>query len=975
MTSRRIDQLLAFVGAVLIMLSSYQLFFSRKGSYEGATLGHLSALEKVVKIKRARALDWVDSYANDLVTENQMIYTDELSRAEVKFAGGQKLIINENSLVRIRSRGKDNELDIGRGTVRATLAEHESFIFKLNGKDYTLRGKDADVEINVQNDKGEIGVVSGKVELEQDGKVTSLDEKTALIVEGDKATTKVVAYTVTAPVRGSTSHIGEESSDIRFAWSGEATGKILLSRNPDLSEPQSLSVSGNAHTQKLSPGHYYWKLEGTAGDSLVSDFHVVKEVAPEILRPKDGETIDLFVDQDGNRIVRLEWDGEDGNYLVEHRGSGNTQNKYIDIGVEGNEFSWRVKLDTPERPHAIWSPLQKVKVREHLFPKLPANLNPDGVEYQSFSKTPEDVEISWASTFPVDLEIDHGGSTENLQVSGSSFVLKPKAAGKYKWRVRARDEFARASSWTEWKDFTIVDLSGEKNAEGIQRIQLSRPDQEVTFGWEGRGTNVFELSRDRSFSEVILTKEVKGSETKLSVPRTGTYYWRSREFRKDGTLHVSEPKKVIIEPVPAPTKPEALPPMEVPLEHSEPVTTFFDYFFSPAYADDVFGLARITLPEREHVKQYVLRIFRKGEEKPLVEQKLTERTFLWKEALPGEYDFQYAVVDYFDRQSPFSDRSTLIVKDSQGPARPLLISPIRLEKITTPEVTYRWGESARAKKYRLSLFKDEAMKEKIFEEEVMSPELVSRKDLADGNYYWQTIAVDERGEKTPSSVGRFVYEKAEEKKEGKDEVIAVPDFAPDWWKNRRSRAHIAWAPSKDTYKFDDDDKSGKIDGNTLLGIEGRATLFREKWIFSGELLRQSGKVFKNESYSFTHATVDAGWIIRDGKHTFSAGPVLGFAMGLSYAISGDTVKAAGVSGAVYGIAGRSFHSLTPKLSAEGKLSYMTGAIGEFELSGNFLKKLNDYYLVLGAGIVNRSYSRNEGEQSSLKLNAGIGREF
>lgn len=972
MTSRRIDQWLSFVGAVLILMSSYQLFFSHKGSYEGATLGHVSALEKVVKIKRARALDWVDAFANDLVTENQMIYTDELSRAEVRFSGGQKLIINENSLVRIRSRGKDNELDIGRGTVRATLAEHESFIFKLNGKDYTLRGKDADVEINLHDNVGEIGVVSGTVELEQDGKTTKLDEKTALVVEGEKSSTKILAYTISVPERGKTIYTGGESSTVGFTWTGEADGKILLSQSPDLSGAETFGVTGNGYSKALSPGHYYWKLEGTKGDSLISDFRIVKEVPPEILRPKDGETIDLFVDKDGNRTVRLEWEGEGENFVVDHQGNTRTQNKYLDISAEGNEFTWKVKIDSPERPEAAWSAPQKIKVRTHLFPEVPVNLNPDGVEYQSFSKQPEDVEISWASSFATDLEIERAGTTESIRPEGSSYIFKPNSGGKYKWRVRGRDEFSRTSAWTEWKEFSIVDLSGEKNAEGIQRIQLTRPDQEVTFGWEGKGTNVFELSRDRSFHEVIISKEINGTETKLSVPRTGTYYWRSREFRKDGTINVSEPKKVIIEPVPAPVKPEALPPMEVPLEHAEPTTTFFSFFLNSAYADDVFGVARITLPEREHVKQYVLRIYRKGEDKPLVEQKLTERTFLWKEALPGEYDFQYAVVDYFDRQSPFSDRSSLVVREAEGPARPLLISPIRLEKVTTPEVVYRWGHAERAKKYRFSLYRDEAMKEKVFEKETSSPELSSREEIADGTYYWQTEAIDERGDKTPSSVGRFVYEKREEKKE---EIIAVPDIAPDWWKNRRDRAHIAWAPSHDSYKFKGDDKSGKIDGTALMGIEGRATFFREKWIYSGEFLRQSGKVFKKESYSFMKGTVDAGWILKSGKHTFTAGPALGFAMGQSYSITGDVVKASGVSGAVYGVVGRSFHSFTPKFFAEGKLSYLLGAVTEMEISGNFLRKMSDYYLVLGAGIVNRQYSKNNGEQSSLKLNAGIGHEF
>jgi hypothetical protein len=536
------------------------------------------------------------------------------------------------------------------------------------------------------------------------------------------------------------------------------------------------------------------------------------------------------------------------------------------------------------------------------------------------------------------------------------------------WRMRGADKFGRASSWSDWKEFAIVDMTGEKDGEGIQRIKLKRPDQQVTFGWEeGSGTHIFELSTDKTFANIISRKEITGSETKLTVPKTGTYYWRSRQYRKDGTFQISEPKKVIIEPVPAPGKPEALPSMEIPLERTEATTSFFAHFIASAYADDVFGIARINLPQRENTKFFILRIYRKGESEPLIEDKLSGPVFVWKNALPGEYDFQYAVVDFFDRQSPFSDRSTLTIKESVGPSRPLLISPIRLEEVRGPKVAFRWGHADRAKKYSFILSNTEDLKTKIHEEKMTAPEFILDKKLPEGTYFWQVKAIDESGESTPSSVGRFIHIPP------KEEVIAVPDFPGDWV--LRNRAYVAWAPSSDTYKFKEGDLSGKIDGNAIMGLEARGNIFKEKWIYSAEFLRQSGKVYKEETYSLMKLTVDAGWILKSGKHTFSAGPSVGFGMGQSYSISQSEVKANGVSGAMYGGVIRSFHQLGPVWNAEGKLSYLMGSLSEMEIGGNVLRSMKNYYIVLGAGIVNREYTKNDGEQSSLKLNAGIGREF
>ena len=968
--------MLSLIGALLILMSSYQLFFSRSGSYEGATLGRVSALEKVVKIKRARALDWVDAFHDDLVTENQMIYTDELSSAEVKFTGGQRLVISENSLVKIRSRGNENELDIGKGTIRATLSGEEAIIVKMNGEDYALKGDKADIEINLHDNIGEIGVMAGKVELEKDGKTTALDENIALVVDGENYSTKVISFVTIAPARHSLIYTGAESSSVSFVWSGDTTGKILISSEADFKNPISSAIDGNAFTTSLPVGHYFWKLTGVKGESLVSEFRIVQEISPEILRPENGEVVDVLMDENGKGNVRLEWDSENAETFTLEVTGKETQ-AFTEIRQDSfsytpkdESFSWKVKVEAPNRPEAIWSRASSVRVKTHLFPAMPDNLHPDGVEYQTFSDNGESVELSWSAQGETGIEIQGPDGNISETVSTGSFVIQAKKSGVTKWRVRGTDRFARASVWSEWKQFTLVDMSGEKNAEGIQRIKLDRPDQEVTFAWKSeKGNSVFELSQDRNFEKVVVTKEVAGSETKISVPKTGTFYWRSREYRKDGTLHVSEPKKVIIEPIPAPTKPDALPPMEVPLEREAPTTTFWDFFLSPVYADDVLGIARLHLPKKENVKFYVLRIFRKGESDPLVEEKLTEPDFAWNNALPGEYDFQYAVVDFFDRQSPFSDRSILIVKESLGPSRPLLISPIRLEEVKSPVVEFKWGESKFAKKYKLGIFADEAMKNKVHEEELKAPGFMLKEKLPEGNYFWQVTALDEQGDSTPSSIGRFKF------LPGEEVVIATPDYPVEWHKNWKSRGHVAWAPSSDTYNFKADNKSGNIDGNTMMGVEGRGTIFRPKWIYSGEFLRQSGKVFKKEEYSFMKLTFDAGWIFKSGTHTFTVGPALGFGYGQSYTIENSTVTASSVSGAMYGGVLRSFHGLSPDWGVEGKASYLMGGLTEMEISANILRTMKDYYLVFGAGIVKREYNESSGEQSSLKLNAGLGREF
>lgn len=969
MTSRRIDQWLSLVGALLVFLSAYQLFFSRGGSYSGSPLGHVTSLEKVVKVKRPRALDWVDAFEKDLVTENQMIYTDELSRAEVRFLGGQSLVIGENSLVKLRSRGGENELAVDKGSVRARLDGGEPLVVKLNGKDYELRGERAQIEINLRGDSGEIGVLEGKVALEREGAVTELDTKTALVVSGSEYSTKKLTFIPRVPVNETILFVEPAPlHTVEFHWEG-GEAELLISTDPEFSDPIRMRVNSKARAS-LKAQRYFWKLESKGGQSLTQSFRIREEISPEILRPRDGEVVDVFESSSGEKNILLEWSESDArNFLLETNGvTREVSGQSSSVKADDLSFNWRVKVNEPGRKFSRWSEIQNVRLRIHEFPKVPQNLYPDDVEYQVFSSKPDPVELSWASKFPVELEIRTPEGTLTPEMGEESrYLFDARKAGKYSWRVRGGDAFGRVSSWSEWKNFSLADLSGESHGPGVQRIQLSRPDQEVTFGWESGGKNVFELARDRSFQDIIMTKEVSGKETKLAVPKTGTYFWRSREYRSDGTLHVTEPRKVIIEPVPAPRKPEALPPMEVPFEVSSPATSWTDLFLSRAMAND-FGVARITLPVRENVSAYVLRIYRKGEREPILEEKFSGKEYLWKSALPGEYDFSYAVVDFFGRQSPFSDRSRLVVKDSESPGRPLLIAPIRLERVDTLPVNLRWTKAERARNYRVSLSRDENLREKMLEKETKENEFGISSLEESGNYFWQVVAVDREGRETPSSVGRFVFE-APYVKPGADSEAPEPE------RKDRDRAWVAWAPSMDTYKFSDGGQDGKISGNVIAGLEARGSFFRGKWNYTGELLRQSGKVYKKEEYAFTKITASGDYLLRKGKHTFSVGPLLGFSMGQSYGIKSSAVTASGTSGPVYGGVLRSWSEVSENWSAEGKASYLMGPMTELEVSGMALRRFRENFLVMGLGITGRSYSEGDGEQSSIRLSLGFGREL
>ena len=985
MTSRKIDQILLSLGVVLIIISSYQLFLSRllQGSDSGLSLGTLENTEAVVKIKSSLALDWRDAYRGTDVSEQQLIYTDDDSSAEIKFTQGHKVLISENSLIRIATIGKG--LNVERGLIRAKIQGDQPLIIEMNGEELKLTGKDADVQISLQGDVGEIGVLNGEISVEKEGQVEQIDKTSSLKVDQESLKKQNVSVTLMEPKASEVFYTLDETYPASFKWDPATNGEMLLADNPAFKRSTVYRGEGSVQAN-VKPGSYYWKVEEANGTSLIGSFSVIREIAPEVLRPVNGEKITRARGPQASPELFLQWKGQVGqDYVVEYKeqevksqivkGSG----LVVPLTISGI-FQWRVKISDEKRTLATWSEWQNVEVNIVDLPDMPVNLAPEELELQSYSKEEQDVELSWNSNKPVELEILAPKNEKLLKnPESSSFILKVKEPGLYRWRVRAKDEFERFSEWSDYKSFTLEDLSHEVT-DGFQRIQLKKPDQEVTFNWKAEsGSNtVFELSEGKEFSEVIVKKEVKGEEVKVVIPKTGNFYWRSRQYHPDGTFNVSEPKKVIIEPAPAPTKPEKLPDVEVPLEWQETTTEFkwWNIFISEAHADEFKGVARIQLPVNEDAKKYVIKIYADPEGAQLVlEQTVDSPVVLWENAKAGRYYWQYALVDFWGRQSPFSDLSILNVTGTEPilPEKPKLHSPIRAVEVENKDLTIRWSESEKNKKYLLEVSPKDDFSDVVLKKETSDSKVeFEEPKLKSGLYFWRVTATNDSKKQVASNTGRFTV-----KEEPPLERIVIADQkVRPWIKQFPKRLSLAWAPSSDSYEFEGTEKKGKIDGTTMNSLEARFLYFGSNYIFMADVLRQSGEVFEGEKYLFQRLQVHGTWKTKVNNHLWGPGISIGNASGYSYAINDDdTVSSTAVSGLIYGPHLLGFYALNQKWELQGKVSYMLGAIPHMELTGEANRQMKNFYLVLGLGFSNREYSDNEGTQSSMKLAVGLGKEF
>lgn len=969
------------LGALLILISSYQLFFSGSDNSKGLKLGTLTSTLSVVKTKNALALDWRDAASGNDLTENQLIYTDNESSAEVIFNEGSSLEIGENSLVKLRSAGNEQGMDLSKGFIRAKLEGGKPLKVQMNGEDYLVSGKDADIQINIQDQKGEIGVITGEVKIEGAGVSENLNSQNALEISGDKLTKKTIYFSTTAPAKSEIRYVVNSSSATVFSWEPAEAAKVIISRKPTLENAQ--TFEGNPGlTASLVPGLYYFRVEGEKGSSLVSSFRIIQEKAPQVLRPLNGDVVSVLEEADAK--ILLQWKSDERlNYQVEWNDvdtksaivSGSSAMVNV---IPGAPFKWRVKIQDEKRPEAVWSEWQEVKITMIPKPVMPTDLIPHEVEYQTYEKPNEKVELSWKGQAKNELEIkDPANNISSLSVEGNSYEYFAKIGGNYSWRVRGVDSHLRSSEWTEWKTFSLEDLSNQKSAEGVQRIQLKKPDQSVTFNWDAASgtTSVFELSKDPDFKKIVKKIEVTKDSTQVNVPETGSYYWRSRQFLPDGTINVSEPKRVIIEPVPAPTKPEKLPDWEVPLEDLPVKTTMLEsvlnFFISSAHADEMKGVVRIDLPVKEEAKGYIVRIYK---EKDLVfEEQLATKHFEWLNATPGIYYWQYAIIDYWDRKSLFSDLSQLTVKGDLAPqpVKPKLISPIRAVEIDQKDLVLKWTDSPENTYYLVEISDTNDFAKILSSKQSKVPELsFAELTLEPKLHYWRVHAFNKKKKSILSNTGRFTILPPLER-------TVIADGGPAYVKEWNSRAFIAWAPSMDGYKFSSNGESGDIDGTTKMSAQISGTMFKENYAFNGELLRQTGEVFEGESYLFQRLLVDGlrTWS-KNNSHRYGVGLALGQSSGQAYEIdAAKNVTAKGVSGLNYGPVFRNYYSFNEMWEMQGRVQYLLGEITQLELGADAIRKFKGYLLLGGLGYTSREYELSSGKQTSMKLTLGFGKEF
>src|SRR5690606_12785811 len=134
--------------------------------------------------------------------------------------------------------------------------------------------------------------------------------------------------------------------------------KLQLSRKGSMDRPEIHTITSGTAVN-VPEGLWYMRVESEKGVSLITSFRVIKEVAPEIIRPISMDEVSILEGQ--NTEILLQWKGDERlKYLIEWK---NPEAKQVEVGGSSalinidpsQPFSWRVKIQDAGRPEALWT--------------------------------------------------------------------------------------------------------------------------------------------------------------------------------------------------------------------------------------------------------------------------------------------------------------------------------------------------------------------------------------------------------------------------------------------------------------------------------------------------------------------------------------------------------------------------------------------------------------------------------------------
>lgn len=336
-------------------------------------------------------------------------------------------------------------------------------------------------------------------------------------------------------------------------------------------------------------------------------------------------------------------------------------NKSIDeqakFSLTKGHYYWKIKVNKDE------SETRSFQVIKSLSPVI--NLLPKNNTIENFYTKYTEVKLSWEQKVSDSFVLNIYDLEDNLihskQLKVKNYLWRTNYSGKIKWQVTSTG----MNTKTNISQFNYITLNKvEFDRKKPLVIELKNPNQKVEFGWQkNKSTSytLFELSDDPNFKNIIISKKLLRTKTKITFPKVGVFYWRSNSISNKGKKVLNLPVKVLIQPTPPPKKPKKLPNLKLKLQSHLKTNIFFDFFIPKAIASSR-GKVTLDWPALSDAKFYEIEIYSDKSLKNKIKTiKSQTSKYKWTAPRAGDFYWRYRYQDFWGRYSPYSEQSKLLL--------------------------------------------------------------------------------------------------------------------------------------------------------------------------------------------------------------------------------------------------------------------------------------------------------------------------
>jgi hypothetical protein len=744
---------------------------------------------KTVKTKKIFNYHWINTKDGDQLQANDQVFTYDDSNAKIILKSGSKISVSPNTLISLNQLENDNSINVEKGIILADLNEETKALkININGKEVSLRSKQAKLQISSTAGESRIDIVSGNATFKIDNIQKTLMPGQQITSNNKDIAIKDISLLIKTP---SIDQIVLEDQPIQFSWKSKDKVQFEISNDMNFKQIlKSYDLTVNNISLKLKSSIYYWRIKTSNEVSTPRVLNVYPNVTTKLISPSNEI---LLIKQSDGKKISLNWNDK---YYKKFELSVKGPNKDLSKTINGSsyildlsqngEYFWKVK-PISKNNHS-WSNENSFTLSQPFLPSAPRVITPKANELISLFDESKFI-FRWTgnnkSNYLVSISRDLQESLPifTKSIRGNLLNWTPKESGVYFFKVKEIDRLDRETAHSKIikTTFDIIDTTNFLPQSG-SKISLVRPKEEVKFKWKKsirtnklRPKYYLEISRDNDFKKILISKQSFTNSSKVIFPKIGNYFWRTRVVYPNNKESFSTPQRVTITPTPAPKKPKTKD-LDIEIKVNSIlksikkfISNIISLFIPSTHASEINTSAKIEWDKIDNTKVYILEVFEDRELRNIILKKeIKENHYNISNIKEGTYYWRIAVIDHWNRQSEFSEASKLNFKlptKYKKVSRPNLRFPENSFRYNTKKalIKFRWNDVKDAKKYIILISKDKKFKNIYVKRTKESNKLNIR--LSQSKYYWKVTAINQFNYSAQSKIRTFTIKQKPRKKQ------------------------------------------------------------------------------------------------------------------------------------------------------------------------------------------------------------------